>query len=75
MRKSKILALPALLTIALTGCASTEPAFAIPLDCQHQKMPSPGETLGRPSNSESGRTMSADCLKRIDNSRTDKPER
>lgn len=69
MRQSLATASAAVLLTALAGCASTDPTFAVPLDCQHQLSSQPARYLERPSGDEAGRRMSPDCLKRIDDSR------
>lgn len=75
MRKSKAMALTAPLLFALAGCASTAPTFAVPLDCQRQPTPQPGLYPEGPSQGRAGRSMSPDCLERIDNSRLGTPPR
>lgn len=75
MRKSRAVAVTAPLLLALAACASTEPTYAIPLDCQLQPTPQPGMYPEGPSKGQAGRSMSPDCLKRIDNSRLDTPRR
>lgn len=69
MRESTVIVFAGVVLTALAGCASTEPTFAVPLDCQHQLSSQPARYLERPSSDEAGRRMSPDCLKRIHDSR------
>lgn len=73
MRRAAAIAFAATLSMMLAACASTaETAFAVPLDCQLAEAPSPATT---PWPVSSGRTMSQDCMARIENSRSDTPPR
>lgn len=65
MRKSVVFLIPAALAMALAGCASVETAFAVPPDCQRTTAPSPATS---PGPVRSGRVMSDDCMKRINDS-------
>lgn len=73
MRNSKTIAIISLAavttTMVLGGCASVEPAFAIPADCRH---PIPS-LANAPTAAASGRTLPDDCLKRIDDTRLAAP--
>lgn len=73
MRRKAAIVFAVTLAMVLAACASTaETAFAIPLDCQLAKAPSPATT---PWSVPSGRPMSQDCMERIENSRSDAPPR
>ncbi len=67
MRPTNTILSAAVLAITLGGCATTETAFSVPQDCQQAPMPSPADS---PWEVPSGRTMSADCMKRIEDSRS-----
>ena len=68
MRESTAAAFAGVVLTALAGCASAEPTFAVPLDCQHQLSSQPARYLERPSSDEAGRRMFPDRLKRIHDS-------
>ncbi len=71
MRKSGSMAIAAALAMSLAACASpVETAFAVPPDCQRVNAPQPGSS---PWPAPSRRVMPQDCMKRIDDSRSDKP--
>ncbi|KLI99878.1 hypothetical protein [Luteimonas sp. FCS-9] len=69
MSMSRIPTCAAILIAGLSGCASTEPSFAVPIDCQHPMPPAPNA----PWASGSARSMPDDCLGRIDDTRLSTP--
>lgn len=69
MRKSIVVLIPAVLAVASAGCATVETAFAVPPDCQRTTAPSPATS---PAPVKAGRVLSADCIKRINDSMSTK---